>query len=218
VSCLVDEGLFVLFSSELSRNGPARAPTTADDATPEPVFVQALDLLRQLAKNETQLTEAAVQRAFVGYLACIAHIPVENQFNEIKFMGNGRTTGLTKFPSNEGCEFSKDNVAYISQLRKCYKALKTVIGICIAGASHHPAAMDTFNATIMVVLWGVHSVLATHHDLYFKGVMGDGFKVWCSLNARGISTEEHCLVVDAVQFSTAATITKVPSCFSNTSK
>ncbi len=49
---------------------------------------------------------------------------LENQFDKIKFMGNGWTTGLTKFPSNEGCEFSKDDAAYISQLRKCYKALK----------------------------------------------------------------------------------------------
>jgi hypothetical protein len=79
VSQLVEEGFLVLLSSsELSRNSPARSPTTAeeDDATPALVFVEALALLRQLAKNETQLTEAAVQRAIVGFLPCIAHIPV----------------------------------------------------------------------------------------------------------------------------------------------
>ncbi|ELR19398.1 HEAT repeat domain containing protein [Acanthamoeba castellanii str. Neff] len=77
LSRLVDEGLLVLLSSELSRGSPARVPTAAADA-PQ-VFVQALALLRQLAANETQCTEAAVQRAFVGYLACIAHIPLNRQ-------------------------------------------------------------------------------------------------------------------------------------------
>ncbi len=77
MSQLVEEGFLVLLSSELSRSSPARSPTTADDdATPALVFVEALALLHQLAKNETQLTEAAVQRSIVGYLACIAHIPV----------------------------------------------------------------------------------------------------------------------------------------------
>jgi hypothetical protein len=78
LSRLVDEGLLVLFSSELRRYSPAPSPTAAEDATAPQVFVHALALLRQLAAEETQFTQAAVQRAFLGYLAGIAHIPVRS--------------------------------------------------------------------------------------------------------------------------------------------
>jgi hypothetical protein len=73
-------GLLVLLSSELCRNSPAPAPTAADDAattTTEMMFVQARGLLHQLAANETLFTQAVVQRAFLGCLAC-AHIPVRS--------------------------------------------------------------------------------------------------------------------------------------------
>jgi hypothetical protein len=94
------------------------------------------------------------------------------------------------------------------QLQKCYKALKVVIGICVAGVNHHPEATNHFNATLTTALWGIHSILAAHQDLYFKGVMGNNFKIWHSLNARGVSAKEHKLTVEAMQFSATITMAK----------
>jgi hypothetical protein len=133
---------------------------------------------------------------------------LESQFDNIKHLANGHTTSLTKFPSNKGNNFSKEDKAHVTQLQKCYKALKVVIRICITGVNHHPKATNHFDTTLTAALWGIHSVLAACQDLYFKGVMGNNFKIWCSLNTRGVSAKEHKLTVEAMQFLAAIAMAK----------
>jgi hypothetical protein len=133
---------------------------------------------------------------------------LESQFDNIKHLANGHAAGLTKFPSNEGNDFGKEDKAHVAQLQKCYKALKVVIGICVAGVNRHPEATNHFDAALTAALWGIRGVLAARRDLYFKGVMGDNFKIWRSLNAGGISAEERKLAVEAMQFSAAIAMAK----------
>ena len=47
---------------------------------------------------------------------------------------------LTKFPSSEGCEFSKDEAAFVCQLQEMYKSIKVVVWVAITGAAAHPEA------------------------------------------------------------------------------
>ncbi|ELR19316.1 uncharacterized protein ACA1_264900 [Acanthamoeba castellanii str. Neff] len=133
---------------------------------------------------------------------------LESQFDNIKHLANGHAAGLTKFPSNKGNNFSKEDKAHVAQLQKCYKALKVVIRICVTGVNRHPKATNHFDTALTAALWGIHSILTTHQDLYFKGVMGNNFKIWRSLNARGVSAKEHKLAVEAMQFSATITMAK----------
>ena len=86
--------------------------------------------------------------------------------------------GLTKFPSNKGCDLSKEGAAHVKQLRACYKAPKVVLHLCVGGANLHPEASTTFLDTTYTTLYTTHGLLNAQHNLIFKGVMGDSFKMW----------------------------------------
>jgi hypothetical protein len=67
--------------------------------------------------------------------------------------------GLTKFPSNEGCDLSKEEAAHMKQLRACYKALKVVLHLCVGGASLHPEASATFLDATYATLYAMRGLL-----------------------------------------------------------
>jgi hypothetical protein len=133
---------------------------------------------------------------------------LESQFETVQPMASGRTGGLTKFPPSEGCDFLKEDTASVKQLAKCYKALKVVIGICVVGAERHPMASDTLNVVVTTALWGVRGVLNARRDIYFKGIMGDNFKMWRLLNAGGILDGEQKLAIESMQLAAAIAMTK----------
>jgi hypothetical protein len=68
---------------------------------------------------------------------------LESQFETVRPMASRRTSGLTKFPPSEGCDFSKEDTASVKQLAKCYKALKVVIGIVVERMLHQVGLQAT---------------------------------------------------------------------------
>jgi hypothetical protein len=117
--------------------------------------------------------------------------------------------GFTKFPSNEGCNLSKEEAAHVKQLRACYKALKVVLRLCVGGASLRPEASATFLDATYATLYATRGLLNARRDLIFKGVMGDGFRMWRAFQSDGISDKDRSSALQAIQFSAAANLARL---------
>jgi hypothetical protein len=119
--------------------------------------------------------------------------------------------GFTKFPSNEGCELSKEEIAHVAQLRACYKALKVTVRACMTGMQQHPAAAEAFADAIYAALFATRGLLNARRDLVFKGLMGDGFKMWRILSAGGIREDDRRLALEAMNVASTANLAKLVS-------
>src|SRR3989344_3984880 len=97
----------------------------------------------------------------------------------------------------------------MKQLRACYKALKVVLCLCIRGASLHPEVSATFLDAMYTTLYTTHRLLNAQHDLVFKGMMGDGFKMWWAFQSNSISNKDHSSALQAIQFSTTMNLARL---------
>jgi len=75
--------------------------------------------------------------------------------------------GLTKFPPNDGCDFSKEEAAAIKILCKTYKTrsfstLPWWVSLCICHKE--------FSAVIYASLIAICGLLNAHRDIFFKWV------------------------------------------------
>lgn len=155
---------------------PHALPTAAT-ATPD--FVNNLDPRDEWLHDANELIERSTYRVHIG--------------------------SMCEFPKSEGVGFSKEDLSHVTNLRKTFKAQKTLLRLCVLMAQRHEELADEIGTFATATLYVMKTILDARDQMLIRRKYGEEtLQQFNALPGSSLHGERRTRLMDAITLAKAA--------------